>query len=643
MHAANVCRIIAVMISLAIVATCWADGPMNLLNRDAIETEKGLVPTSPQVVTTFVDNGERGLSVTINPGPDTYPGITLNPPTGIWNLSAYGYVDACITNTSKETLNILMRVDNDGEWAASPWSVEQLCIQSQSTGLLRVYFGCSWGKDGFALKPEAVVRILLFTGTSSTTQSFRILSLNAGGAPGSRPPVDPRSIRIIPSEGWMLGSNVVINIDKQIFSVGAYVSAQTNSHGGTAIQLDFSPSQTGASVKIQPEEGRWDLRFDLEVCLGVKNKGVLPVTPRVRLESDGGPSDWVELASPLAPGASTEIVVPFAAAVPWAVAPLGTNTATYVGAISGTGTTLISDTISGVVLAVDGSTEGHSLLVESIRARVPPSPVLPKWIGQRPPVPGDWIITFDESFNGTVIDTNRWSVSGDNWWDKITHFSKDNVIVGDGVVKLRYEKKRGFHNDDPHYFQWPPAVTGATDYAAGFLTTYDRWTQCYGYFESRLKLPKTSGIWPAFWMMPDRGRTYPAEKRGDTADGGLEFDIMESLSRWGTYRYNVAMHWDGYGKEHGNCGSGTIYVQPDKDGFLTCGLLWLPGVARFYCNGREVLHWENPRIASVPAYILFTTPSGGWDNDALDDTKLPADFVIDYVRVWQRKDLIQQP
>jgi hypothetical protein len=37
--------------------------------------------------------------------------------------------------------------------------------------------------------------------------------------------------------------------------------------------------------------------------------------------------------------------------------------------------------------------------------------------------------------------------------------------------------------------------------------------------------------------------------------------------------------------------------------------------------------------------MMFTLPAGGWDNDWLDDAKLPDDLVIDYVRVWQRADL----
>ena len=141
-------------------------------------------------------------------------------------------------------------------------------------------------------------------------------------------------------------------------------------------------------------------------------------------------------------------------------------------------------------------------------------------------------------------------------------------------------------------------------------------------------------------MMPDRGpATGPQWKRQSTENGGMEFDIMEHLDRWGPHRYNIAMHWNGYGKNHKSTGSDRIYFQPDAQGFVTCGLLWTPGSAVFYCNGREVLRYDNPRVSDIPSDLMFTLPMGGWDNNPLDDKKLPDDFIIDYVRVWQRRDL----
>jgi beta-glucanase (GH16 family) len=120
----------------------------------------------------------------------------------------------------------------------------------------------------------------------------------------------------------------------------------------------------------------------------------------------------------------------------------------------------------------------------------------------------------------------------------------------------------------------------------------------------------------------------------------MEFDIMEHLTRWGPHRYNIAFHWDGYGKGHQHVGTSGIYVNHDSEGFLTAGLLWLPGKAVYYCNGKEVARWESPRVSQAPSILMFTHVSGGWDNDALDPELLPDDLVIDYVRVWQRKDLM---
>lgn len=122
----------------------------------------------------------------------------------------------------------------------------------------------------------------------------------------------------------------------------------------------------------------------------------------------------------------------------------------------------------------------------------------------------------------------------------------------------------------------------------------------------------------------------------------MEFDIMEFLSGWGPYRYNIAWHWDGYGKEHQQTGTEQLYFLPDKDGFITAGLLWLPGFSAYYANGEEVARWETPRMSTVASEIMFTHVSGGWANTPLEEAALPDDFVIDYVRAWQRKDLASE-
>jgi beta-glucanase (GH16 family) len=384
----------------------------------------------------------------------------------------------------------------------------------------------------------------------------------------------------------------------------------------------------GQSVRIKPPQGKWDLRDATQVRVKVKNTSNTAASLTARLDSDPGSTETVASGT-LASGASGEIVISFIPPTPWT--GIKDSVKTEWNGTKGFGTQFTSDAVTSVTLASEDAAGAHSFEVQSIVAEAPPV-ILPDWLGKRPPVEGEWTKTFDEEFNGQAIDLTKWNVYTANFWDKTSHFSKENVIVENGLAKLRYAKKRGRHNDDPNGKE--------TDYATGFLDTFGKWVQRYGYFEARMKLPKAPGLWPAMWLMPDRGLNSGAQwLRSSTGEGAMEFDVMEFLSRWGGHRYNIAFHWDGYGKEHKQTGSGTTYTGADKDGFITAGLLWTPGQAVIYCNGSVVARWESPRISNVPSDLMFTHVMGGWDNNGLDDAQLPDEFVIDYVRCWQRKDL----
>jgi beta-glucanase (GH16 family) len=571
--------------------------------------ERLLTPSSAQVTISH-STEPVGIVVTIQPGDEGYPGVSLKPEGETWDLSKYGHVEARVVNTGEKPGSISLRIDNNGNWEDNPWNTESVYLQPGETGTISTIFGYSYGKKpGYALKPEAVSNLLLFATKSDAVQSFRIESLQAAGPTGEKPPVDPNSIRIKPEEGVLLGHNVKFRV-----ALSAENVQPTVDNG--ILRAVFSANQAEQSIAYKPLEGRWDLREALQLRVQMKNEGTAPFSGRLRLESNGGPSNWVE--AKLEAGAEREIIVPF-----YEVKSHNLSEETKPNQIN-------NDAVSALVIEADKSDVKRSLGITSIKADVP-TLQLPDWSGKRPPVEGDWVQTLNENFDGP-LDTSIWEVYGENYWDKQSHFSKDNVTVENGVVKIRYEKKTGFHNDDPKRNQ--------TEWQSGYLHTYDKWAQRYGYFEARMKLPKAPGLWPAFWMMPDRGnRAEEQWKRQDTKFGGMEFDIMEHLTRWGPNRYNIAMHYDGYDKEHKSIGSDKIYAQPDKDGFITAGLLWTPGSAIFYANGVEVSRWENERISNVPGILMFTLPMGGWDNDALDEKKLPDDFIIDYVRVWQRKDL----
>jgi len=608
-----------VLASLSVLALCGlarAAEPKPLVDLSAGDAASKFKPTSGDVT---VAAGNGAVNVTFQPGKEGYPGVDLVQ-DGPLDLSQYGHIEAKVTNTGKAPILVAMRVDGDGPWQDNPWNTEQTYVQPGKTGTITLIFGYSYGhKPAYALKSNAIKAIKLFTGKVKAESSFRLESLVAAGQPGEVPAVDPATIRIKPKDGQALDSKVLATAP----------TGGTAKVEGDTVTVSFTANAKDRFVAIKPPQGKWDFRDGTQVRVKIKNTGSAPITPRAKVESNGAYTE-PGTVEPLAPGAEAEILVPFAASKPVEI-EANTGTKKAPPTVKGTGTTFSSNAVSAVTLGLEKDAAPASFTVESILVESPVAQ-LPDWLGQRPPVEGDWKKTFDEEFDGTTVDTSKWNNTGPNFWDKQSHWSKDNVIVADGVAKLRYEKKRGHQNDDP--------AGKETEYQSGYLDTYGKWTQKYGYFEARMKLPKAPGLWPAFWMMPDRGEAAGEQwKRASTDKDGMEFDIMEFLSGWGVHRYNIAMHWDGYGKNHKATGNEHIYVQTDKDGFITCGLLWEPGKVTYYANGQPVLSWSDPRISTVQGDLMFTLPMGGWDNAPLDPKQLPDDFVIDYVRCWQRADM----
>jgi len=631
--------LLPLLLAIAPQGRCEPPAPLPLVDVNSPDVEKLLTPQngaeSQVSAARSTDPAAPGIIITIQPGAAGYPGMNIKPATGtVWDLSKYGHVEAKVTNLGEKNLNLSLRVDNAGDWHESPWNTESRTIKPGTSGTIPVVFGFSYGlKPGYALKPAEVANLLVFATKSEAVQKFSIDSIVAAGEAGEKPPVDPATVRTQPKDGVILGAGVTIDPAKQIAASGGAVAAVS----GDGLKITF-PAGTGQqSVALKPAIGRWDLRFVAEVKVKLKNTGSTPVTPSVQLSSNTGPSDTITGAE-IAPGASGEVAVCFVPAVPGKAETV--TKPGYFSTVAGTGTKFGSDAASAIKISAAHQGEA-ALEVTSITCDVPVAK-LPDWIGKRPPVEGDWVKTFDDEFDGKEIDQKKWNIYGENYWDKRTHWSKDNLILGGGVVKEHFEKKRGFHNDDPKsMLDLTNPKTSESDYACGFLSTYGKWVQRYGYFEARVKLPVAPGLWPTFWLTPDRGvEAGPQWKRASTSDGGMELDIMEHLTRWGPYRYNTANHWDGYQKDHKSVGNVFNYVLPDKEGFITVGLLWTPGSAVYYENGKETFRMDDPRIGSVPAEIIIETTTGGWDNNAVDDKQLPVDYVIDYVRVWQRKDLV---
>jgi hypothetical protein len=612
-----------------------AAAPKFLFHENSVHSD-GKIANEHESVKVSVSNG--GIDVVFAGSSADYPGFNLIPSKGkAWDLSPWGHVSAQIKNTGKNPAGLHMRVDNDGDWKQEPWNTESVWLNPGETKTLKVIFGYHYGfKPGFKLNTSAVSQLLFFTGKSDKERSFRIENIVAGGSTGEEPPVNPAHVREKPAGGIVVGRGAKFKHEPKLASRdGAEVSwtpAKT--------VLVEAPAGKKSTALVQAGVGAWNFGGGHEVKVKLRNIGRSAFKPAARVESNAGPTDDIEAATVLGPGREVEIVIPFAPKTPWVGVPNPVKGQQSI--VSGTGTRFESNNAKSIAVVIPATENDVKFEITSVLVSDAPV-VLPNWVGKRPPVEGNWKITLDENFDGSKINLKLWNIYTANYWDSRTHFTKDNTIVKDGKLILRYEKKTGFHNDDPD----DKSKVAKTDFACGYADTYGKWTQTYGYFEARMKLPTCSGLWPAFWTMPDRGgvntpeghKENPQWKRANTGDGGMEFDIMEHLTAWGPYRFNFAFHWDGYGKDHMAIGTSNAYVPTDKDGFFTIGLLWLPGKAVYYGNGVEIGRWESERVCSVPSYIIIYMVSGGWANTPLDPSSLPDDFIIDYVRAWQRADL----
>lgn len=613
-------------------------GDMTLINFAKQGIEAQLKANGPDVEFKIVDGPKgKAVEVTCKPGANAWPGISVKPEGGFWDLSQYGKVEAEITNLLGDNLGVSIRIDDDGDWKTNPWNGENASVPPGKSAALRVTFGYSWGNAGYKINPAKITQVLIFMGKPKKEMKFRIDAVRATGKPGDKPAGSIE--KIAPKVGIMIDFGPAFN--KAGIECRGTETVLQGAGSKPSACITFPKNDTtkwpGTFFKA-PEAAVWDLSSFNQVEFSLNNTGSKSarVFCRVDNKNADGQKHCVTSDATIEAGAKRTVIVPFVTDRIWD------------GKVKNSGLVFSSSDVIGVLVYTEQGGDGMKLNVESVIASAAKGPAIPKWVGSKPPVDGNWTKTFEDNFDGNKVDETRWTLpsrkgwSEDvfqlelegmaSWWDSVSVHASQNASVENGCLKLKCDKPKDLVVTDPK--------NKNRKYTSVVLTTCNRFTQKYGYFEARMKLPTTLGMWPAFWMMPDRGKEAGNfGKRQDTGNGGMEFDIMEYLVRFGAYRYNIAMHWDGYKQNHKSIGTEDIYFHPDADGFVTSGLLWEPGKLTFYCNGNIVGTWKDDRIASVPEYMMFTMPVGGWGtNGYVDDAKLPAHFLVDYVRVWQKAE-----
>ncbi|MEU0549009.1 family 16 glycosylhydrolase [Micromonospora sp. NPDC005979] len=237
-------------------------------------------------------------------------------------------------------------------------------------------------------------------------------------------------------------------------------------------------------------------------------------------------------------------------------------------------------------------------------------------------------ITWQDEFNapaGTPVDANKWrfDIGGGGWGNNERQYYTNSTsnAVHDGQGNLVITARR----ENPANYQ---CHYGRCEYTSARLLTAATFTQTYGRFEARIKIPRGQGIWPAFWML-GTGGGWP--------DSG-EIDVMENIGREPNTVYGT-IHGPGYSGSGGITGSRTI-GSPLADGFHDYRVDWEPGAITWYLDGVQYHRVDPARLGGNrwvydhPFFMILNVAVGGnWPGYPDGSTQFPQQMLVDYVRV----------
>ncbi|MEM1164805.1 MAG: carbohydrate-binding protein [Planctomycetota bacterium] len=178
---------------------------------------------------------------------------------------------------------------------------------------------------------------------------------------------------------------------------------------------------------------------------------------------------------------------------------------------------------------------------------------------------------------------------------------------------------------------------GGKEFTSARLRTLGAVDVQYGRIEARVKVPATTGIWPAFWMLPSED-TY-----GNWPLGG-EIDILETKNDatallgaihfgdpWPNNTYAPGWHYH----------DGTL-----ADNYFIYSIDWFPDRIEWRLNNTLyhrvfAAQWHTATAPDSltapfdqPFHLLLNVAVGGWPGPPDETSVFPQEMRVDYVRIY---------
>jgi beta-glucanase (GH16 family) len=253
----------------------------------------------------------------------------------------------------------------------------------------------------------------------------------------------------------------------------------------------------------------------------------------------------------------------------------------------------------------------------------------------QPPPPASYTLSWSDEFtgpDGSSPDSSKWAydIGGNGWGnDELEYYTNraQNVQLKGGNLVIAAQKE---------------TYTGADgvtrNYTSARLKTQALFSQAYGRFEARIKIPAGQGLWPAFWMLGSNIGSVKWPTCG-------EIDIMENIGKEpGTV----------HGSMHGPSTPGptgdltAAFSLPAGQHFASdfhiYAVEWEPGTVRFYVDSNLYATVNSSQwpaggtwVFDHPFFIILNVAVGGsWPGSPDSTTVFPQQMLVDYVRVYTK-------
>lgn len=210
------------------------------------------------------------------------------------------------------------------------------------------------------------------------------------------------------------------------------------------------------------------------------------------------------------------------------------------------------------------------------------------------------------------------------------YYKSENATVADGALSIACKKENNVADNKTYA------------YSSVRLRTAGKVSTTYGRVEARIALPNVVGMWPAFWMLPEKnylGQGWPYSG---------EIDIMENKGRQARIT-SGALHYSNSAGHTYKTNTSSL-SSPITD-YHVYAIEWTKDAIRWFVDDvqflivrKEVWHPSDSTVYATsddapfnqPFHVILNLAVGGqFDGYALPpDSLVPCEMKVDYVRIY---------